>query len=64
MSSRTTFFAQPRLVGKQIGDIFRLLSDVGSLIFAILVHELKFFKGFDNVDVVSEVNDDVFGTRV
>jgi hypothetical protein len=40
------------------------LSDVCTLVFAILVYELEFFEGLDYVYVVAEVDDDVLGALV
>ena len=63
-SSGSSFFPQPSIVGEEIGDVFGLLTDICALIFAILVNVLEFLEGLDNVDIVTEIDDDVLRAGV
>lgn len=51
--------AEAVFVSEKIGDIFGFLSDIGTLIFTVLVNILEFLESFDNVDIVPEIDDDV-----
>lgn len=64
VSSRPSLFSQPSVVGKKIGDIFGLLTDICTLVLAILVDILELLEGLDNVDIVTEVDDDVLRASV
>ena len=64
VSSRPSLFSQSSIVGKKIGDIFGLLTDIRALVLAILVDILKLLEGLDNVDVVTEIDDDVLRAGV
>jgi hypothetical protein len=44
---------------KEIGDVFGLLPNVGTLIFPIFVDILELFEGFDDIDVIPEIYDHV-----
>ena len=63
-SSGPSFFSQPGIVGEEIGDVFGLLTDICALIFAILVNILELLEGLDNVDIVTEIDDDVLSASV
>jgi len=64
VSSRPSLFSQPSIVREEIGDVFGLLTDICALILAILVDELKLLECLDNVDVVTEIYDDVLRASV
>ena len=64
MSSRPSFFSQPSIVGEKIGDVFGLLTDICALVLAILVDILELLEGLDNVDVVTEIDDDILRASV
>jgi len=64
VSSRPSFFSQPGIVREEIGDVFGLLTDICALVLSILVDILEFLEGLDNVDVVTEIDDDVFRASV
>ena len=64
MSSRPSLFSQPSIVGEEIGDVFGLLTDICALVLAILVNILELLEGLDNVDIITEIDDDVFRAGV
>ena len=64
VSSGPSLFAQPSIVGEEVGDIFGLLTDIRALIFAVLVDVLELLEGLDNVDVITEIDDDVLRAGV
>jgi energy-converting hydrogenase Eha subunit H len=64
VSSRPSLFSQPSVVGEQIGDIFGLLTDICALVLAILVDVLELLESLDNVDIVTEIDDDVLRASV
>lgn len=64
VSSRPSLLSQPRIIGEKIGDIFGLLTDVCALVFAVLVNILELLKGLDNVEIVTEIDDDVLRASV
>ncbi|KAJ3017665.1 hypothetical protein NUW54_g533 [Trametes sanguinea] len=59
-----SFVAQPGFVLEEVRDVLRLLTDIGTLVFSLLVNVLKFFQGLDHVEVVPEVDHDVLGSGV
>jgi hypothetical protein len=63
-SPGAAFFAKAALVYEEIADVLGLLPDVGTLVFAVLVHVLELLEGLDDVYVVAEVDDDVLGALV
>lgn len=64
VSSGPSLFAQPSIVGEKVGDVFGFLADIRALIFAVLVDVLELLEGLDNVDVITEIDDDVLRTGV
>jgi len=64
VSSRPSLFSQPTVIGEKIGDVFSLLTDICALVLAILVNKLELLEGLDNVDVITEVYDDVLRTSM
>ncbi len=64
MRTRTTLITQTCLILKKVGDVFGLLPNISALVLAILINVLELLEGFDDVYVVAEVDDDVFGTGV
>ena len=59
MSSCPPLFSQPSIVGEEVGDVFSLLADIRALVLAILVNILELLESLDNVDVITEIDDDV-----
>jgi hypothetical protein len=49
---------------EKVGDIFGFLADVCTDIFTVFVDINEFFEGFDDVDVISEIEYDVLRTGV
>ena len=64
VSSRPSLFSQPSIVREEIGNVFGLLTDICALVLAILVDILEFLECLDNVDVVTEIDDDVLRASV
>ena len=64
MGPRPSLFPQPGIIGEKICDIFGLLTDICALVLAILVDILELLKSLDNVEIIAEIYDDVFGTSV
>ena len=63
-SSRPSLFSQPSIVGEEVGDVFGLLTDICALVLAILVNILELLEGLDNVDIITEIDDDVLRAGV
>jgi hypothetical protein len=49
---------------EKVGDIFGFLTDVCTDIFTVFVDINEFFEGFDDVDVIPEIEYDVLRTGV
>jgi hypothetical protein len=64
VSSRPSLFSQPSIVGEEVGDVFGLLTDICTLVLAILVNVLELLEGLDNVDIITEIDDDVLRASV
>lgn len=58
------FLTKTTLIKQQASDILRLLAHIGTLVLALFIKVLEFLEGLDDVDVVAEIDDDVFGTLV
>jgi hypothetical protein len=58
------FLSETRLILEEICDVLCLLTDVGALVLTVLVEVLEFFERLDEIDVVSEVDDDVLGSSM
>jgi hypothetical protein len=54
-----TLLTQACLIYEQVGDVLGLLPDVRTLIFAILIDILELLERFDQVDIVSEIYNDI-----
>jgi len=64
MGPGTTFMAETSFILQEIGYILCLLPDIGTLILSFLVNVLKFFQRLDDVNVIAEINDNVFRALV
>jgi uncharacterized membrane protein len=58
--AREALLTEARLVCEEICYVLGLLTDVCALILAIFVDILELFERFDDIDVISEVDNDVF----
>lgn len=56
-----SLFTQSALVSEEICDVLGLLPNIGPLIFALFIHVLELLEGFDDVDIIPEVYDNVLG---
>lgn len=63
-SSALSLHPQPVLVLQQVGNVLGLLTHVGADVLTVVVDIDKLFEGLYDVDVVAEVDDDVFGAGV
>ena len=58
------FLEEAAAVEEEVGDVFGFLADVGALVAAVVVDVLELAEGFDHVEVVFAVEDDVLGAGV
>jgi hypothetical protein len=52
--------AKACFVHKEVCNVLRLLTNIRTLILTVLVNELKLFQRFDDINIIPEVDDDVF----
>ena len=64
VSSRPSLFSQPCIVGEKVGNVFGLLTYICALVFAVLVNILELLEGLDDVDIITEIDDDVLRASV
>ena len=60
MCSRSSFLTQLALIRKKIGDVYCLFPDIRSQIFVVFINVLELWESFNDVDIVLEVNDNIF----
>jgi hypothetical protein len=56
--------SQSSIVGEEVGDFSGLLMDSEASVLAILLDILGLLEGFDNVDILTEIDDDVLRANV
>jgi len=52
--------AEACFVRKEICNVFGLLTDIRALVLPIFINVLEFFERFDDVDIGSKIDNDVF----